>query len=485
MIAIGVELLTGTYRATSGDDLANTGHDQPGEWPPSPARLMSALVAADGTGSRTHVTSGKELSSLETAGDPLILADPTEMVVISPQIGRYVVDNKLANVGDRVHEYAGRLSTLVRPGVRLSPKTPRIWYLWPDLQIEDQKFDFLVARAARVGYLGCADSPVRLQVLKEAPNEQSLAQWKPLEPRYKDRKSVMLPVAYKGFVKDLDGLFDKFSAGEVVRRAWIPGVRRWYGTPEANTFLESPQAVWLRFQRPIPGRWALDVVTALRRATFELYDLYSDDQGGGIPKVLSGHGFSGSGYEHVSWFALPDAGNKYSTGLLYGAAACFPPGTPPEVVGGVKKALRHLDTLVTSRGRSVSVSLYDGAQRPFTANPKRWCSSSARWVSVTPVVHERWGRIDINVINEWCRFAGLPEVISFQSTPVPLVTGGLHLKPHEVHRSSEDRHPFSHMIIEFGQEVCGPVLLGRSRHFGMGLFCPLDSSNSSKEDRNG
>jgi CRISPR-associated protein Csb2 len=39
------------------------------------------------------------------------------------------------------------------------------------------------------------------------------------------------------------------------------------------------------------------------------------------------------------------------------------------------------------------------------------------------------------------------------------------------------------MIIEFGQRVAGPVLLGRSRHFGMGLFCPLDSIGSSEEGK--
>jgi CRISPR-associated protein Csb2 len=480
VIAIGVELLAGTYRATSGDDFAATAHDQPGEWPPSPARLVSALVAADGTGDRTHVTSGDELRILERAGDPLILADPVEMVVTSRQNERYVVVDQLAAAGRHVHEYPGRVSALVRPGARLSPKTPRIWYLWPHLQTGDEVFNSLVARAARVGYLGCADSPVRLRVLSEAPDEQSLAQWK---PGCTNGEGVTLPVAYEGFVNDLDNLFERFSRGEMVRRAWMRGVHQTYGTSESNIVHESPQVVWLAFERSVPGRWALDINIALRRATFELYDRHTNTESEGIPGVLSGHGFSGSGYEHVSWFTLPDAGYGYSTGRLHGAGVCFPMGTDPKVIVGVKRALGHLDTLVTSDHRSVSVHLNDGSQRPVAADPRRWCRSSARWASVTPVVHERWGKIDLDVINEWCRHAGLPEAISFRSAPAPLVRGGLLLEPHEVHRSSSDRHPYSHMIIEFGQRVAGPVLLGRSRHFGMGLFCPLDSIGSSEEGK--
>ena len=47
MLAIAVEFLHGTFRGDP-DGTANTGRLQRGEWPPSPARLLAALVAADG-----------------------------------------------------------------------------------------------------------------------------------------------------------------------------------------------------------------------------------------------------------------------------------------------------------------------------------------------------------------------------------------------------------------------------------------------------
>ena len=49
VLAIEVELLHGTFRGDP-DGTANTGGLTRGEWPPAPARLFSAMVAADGTG---------------------------------------------------------------------------------------------------------------------------------------------------------------------------------------------------------------------------------------------------------------------------------------------------------------------------------------------------------------------------------------------------------------------------------------------------
>jgi CRISPR-associated protein Csb2 len=46
MLAITVTLLHGTIRAGSPDDTILAGGEPTGEWPPSPARLFSALVAA-------------------------------------------------------------------------------------------------------------------------------------------------------------------------------------------------------------------------------------------------------------------------------------------------------------------------------------------------------------------------------------------------------------------------------------------------------
>lgn len=474
MLAIGVELLAETLRATSADDLAATGDSDPGEWPPSPARLFAAFVAADGTGDRQRVTTGGELRLLEQAAPPRILADGASDVARSVLRTRFVVKNRRKRKNEKqiAQEYPARAADMVRPGTRMSPRTPRLWFTWPDLQIGEVELAALRARAARIGYLGCSDSPVRVQVRTEMPDEQTLATWEPGGEEGADR--VALPVTYPGFLDALDDHFARFTSGESVRRIWMASVRRWYSTGSADTEPLKPAVVWLRFENPLPGRQALAVAEALRRATLELYDRWSAPEPGVLPPVLLGHGFTGTGYHHVHWLVLPDAGRRYARGRLHGAAVWFPPGTPAGVVAGVRRALGHLSELVTATGRSTLVRLYDGAARPLAASPRWWSGPARRWATVLPVVHERWGKLDIEQVRLWCRHAGLPDPDAFRSAPVPFVEGALTLRPEEVHRAGRERRPYSHLLLEFDTPVTGPVAIGRSRQFGMGLLLPID-----------
>jgi CRISPR-associated protein Csb2 len=471
MLAIGAELLAGSMRATSADDLAATGETDPGEWPPSPARLFAAFVAADGTGDRRHVTTGDELSVLERAGEPVILADRCDVVARSTLWPRFVVVD--ARAKESVQDYPARSATEVRPGTRISPRTPRVWFTWPELEIGPRELKDLQTRAARIGYLGCADSPVRIRVQTEAPAEDTLARWVPSDATAPER--VALPIVYDGYLEVLDGAFERFSRGEATRRAWLASVRRWYATDPAASDDATPSTVWLRFESPLPGRQALAVADALRRATLELYDRWSAPVPGDLPGVLTGHGFSGTGYQHVHWLVLPDVGHRHASGRLHGAAVWFPPGTAREVVAGVRSALGHLSELVTATGRVTRVRLYDGARRPVAATPQRWTGPASRWASALPVVHERWGKMDAEQVSAWCRHGGLPDPVAFRSAVVAFVDGGVALRPHEVHRAGRERRPYSHLLVEFAEPVTGPIMLGRSRQFGLGLLCPLDS----------
>ena len=91
MLAISVELLHGTFRGDP-DGTANTGGLTRGEWPPAPARLLAALVAADGTRGRCTVTDGSELKWFEQLLAPVIHAHARPChQVLRP---RYVVEHK-------------------------------------------------------------------------------------------------------------------------------------------------------------------------------------------------------------------------------------------------------------------------------------------------------------------------------------------------------------------------------------------------------
>lgn len=476
MLAVTVEFLHGSVRASAADDIALAGETAAsGEWPPSPARLFAAFVAADGTGPRCHVTDGSELVELEGAGAPKIYADPTDRVLASPLRGRFVVADELyVNPQTRqtgaVQEYVGRTAALVRPGTRLAPETPRVIYVWPELDLSAEHYKALSARAARIGYVGCADSPMRVTVHRVMPSDApDAAGWEP------DRTgTVALPVPYPGLIDELDAAFARWEAGEQIRKAWLQSKRTWYRLPgPRHVAADAPTVLWLRVTPAVSGRRVLAVTQTLRRAVLDLYQRFVAKDGD-LPFVLHGHGFTEASYQHAHWLALPDIGGAYSRGRIYGCAIWLPPGTPPDVVEGVRTSIWHLKELV-GQGLELRIEPHAGQEKPWATNPARWTGPSRRWVSAFPVVHERWQKSgpDLGEIARWCEHAGVTTPpVAFRMSRVPLMSGAVSLAPIEVHRRDGERRPYCHLEIEFAEQVTGPIALGRARQFGLGLMAP-------------
>ena len=470
MLAIAVDLLHGTIRAASADDLGLTGRDDPGDWPPSPARLFSALVAAGGTGRNSILGDGTELRILETADPPVIYADDRAEVLASRQEERFVVIDALEKASN-VHEYPARKAKLVRPGTRLCPRRPRVVYVWEDLEADAAALSRIEARAHRIGYFGCSDSPVRVTVSSELPAGLSPAQWLP-----NAAGSALLPVPYRGLLDDLDDAFTRWSEGEPVRRAWNPPELMSYMSPsDVGTDDRSSIVLWLRFGEAVPGRLVRSVTESLKAATLSLYQEYVSGPAGEPPPILHGHGFEGAtGFQLAWWIGLPDVGQRNSRGRLHGAAVVLPPGTAPDTVEGVRTALWHLSELRLPGGRIIPVHGYAGERRPWAIVPDRWSRPARWWVSVTPVVHER--RRDHGPTREdvesWCAHAGFPAPTAFRCSPVPLLPGGLALQPFDVYHSDGSRRPFCHLELVFDRPVSGPMALGRMRQLGLGLMAP-------------
>ena len=165
MLAVSVEFLHGTFRGDP-DGTANTGRLTRGEWPPAPFRLFAALVAADGTRERCTVTDGAELEWFERLPPPVIHAHAQPWH--QPLTPRYVVRHEGTASKSTHQEYVGRAGVLHRPGVRVTPRHPHVVYSWNESPPEVM-LDALRRRAARIGYLGAADSPVRVHVMTRMP----------------------------------------------------------------------------------------------------------------------------------------------------------------------------------------------------------------------------------------------------------------------------------------------------------------------------
>jgi len=474
MLAIEVEFLHGTYRAASAEDLALAGTEVGSpEWPPSPARLYSALVAGGGTGEHSlDALPGDSagLGLLEGEIPFIYAAGKAHRADIGLERRYVVVDEK---DGGWVQNYPARKSQEVRPGARISLARPIVRFEWPDLEPTDEELADLRLRCARIGYLGCSDSPVRVTVTTE-PAAVVESKWRP-DPT----GDVFLPTPWEGFLEALDTAFEQWTGGAPARRSWIPNTLVTYADPdsapdEAGT---GHQGLWIRFERPVSYRLVRVVAEALRAAVLQ----HLDDFVGGpeaVPAVIHGHGDLD---DHAYWVPLPWVGAPHADGRIMGACVLLPAHTSDATLAAVREAVARVTTLARGSVFTTGATLFDGSRRPWSAHPARWRGPARRWASAFPVVHERFtgGSLQPEEFRRWCRFAGLPDsvdVVAVRSTGVPLVPGAQRLTAEQVRRRAGDHRPFSHIEVVFDAPVRGPLLIGSMRHFGLGLMVPVEGS---------
>ena len=466
MLSISVELLHGTFRGDP-DGTANTGRLTRGEWPPSPARLFAAFVAADGTGEACRVTDGTELEWFEQLPPPVIHADPQPFH--QPLQPRYVVQHGGRPADGSHHEHVGRSGSLSRGGVRVAPRSPRVVYSWERQKPEDVILDALRLRAARVGYLGSADSPVRVRVTTGMPPSPVAS-----DAFVPDREGDMvINVTRTGDISRWDHLYEQWTVrGASVSRSQSPALT--HPSRYRSPLSDEPQdmgevAAWLRLGAAVSGRRVAAVTALFKEAVLSQHQRLH----GTPPPVLHGHGFSGTGYELARYLALPDVGYRRSQGRIHGLALWLPPGCDSMVRRMARDAARSVP-LLRGRGVEVAVAPRDDEERPVAAHPDRWLRSSRGWATAVPAIHERRRPLDLAEVSRWCRHAGLPDPVAFRSSRTPLASGALDLAPVEVNRPGRPALPYSHVELWFEQAIPGPVVIGSGRQRGFGLCVPLD-----------
>ena len=465
MLTIGVEFLHGTFRGDP-DGTAVTGGLTRGEWPPSPARLFAAFVAAHGSGPASTIAGGEELEWLEGLPAPVIHAQPDPWhQVLQP---RFVVKQRDRPAKKTHQEYVAREGALHRPGVRVAPGNPCVVYRWDTQTPSQGTLKALRRRAARVGYLGASDSPVRVRVATEAPCASPREVFVP-DPQ----GDVQIRVAQPGDMHLLDRMYDLWrKRGASVTRSQFPALLHWanYRSPGGADLLDRGQVVaWLRLYPAVSGR-RVSVVTGLfKDAVLSRHQ----HMHGEPPDILHGHGFTQSGYDLARYLALPDAGFARSRGRIHGLALWLPPGSDRVLRQKARDAAVAIDALVGS-GVETNIEARGDEDRPWAANPRRWLGPALTWVSVIPVIHERRGVRGLSEAVRWCRHAGLPDPVGFRSSRTPLVPGAVDLAPVEVNRPGRPALPYSHAEIRFAEPVMGPVVVGAGRQRGFGLCIPVD-----------
>ncbi len=479
MLAVSVEFLHGTFRGDP-DGTANTGGLTRGEWPPAPARLFSAFVAADGTRDACRVTDGSELNWLEALPAPEIYAEeaPTtrslEPRFVVRHTGKFAV-NATTRQLDVHQEYVGRKGAEVRPGVRISLRDPRVVYKWEDASAPDRVLKSLRLRAARIGYLGAADSPVRVRVWEKPPVDST--------PRDRffpdDEGDHVICVPRSGDLELLDGWFDQWTErGASVGRGQFPALRHEvrYRAPSSQVSDQGGRVVaWLSIRPAVSGRRVRELTARFKDSVLSRYEaLYGEP-----PAVLTGHGFESPGYEIARYLALPDVGFPRSGGQIHGLALWTPPGWDPRLARRAGDAARAIWRI---QGATVDVRVqpYDRLDPRVASSPRRWLQRANGWATAFPAIHERRKTLDLDELRRWCAHAGLPAPSHFRTHRKPLIRGAVDLAPVEVNRPGRPGLPYSHLEIWFPEPVRGPVVVGSGRQRGFGLCVPiLDSSTPS------
>lgn len=461
MLAIELELLTGRYAATRHDDRER------GEWPPHPARLVYALVA----------TAGADRSTEEEAGLEWLCAQQPPAIAFSDAWPRtvataFVPVNDRAEPDKRKPAAAGTLPRVRQPRTFpvVVPESSTVTYVWRDAEPDAQIRTTLGALARRLVYVGHSSSLVRAAVI-----ERALAPT--LVPGRGER---LLRVPSGGLLRVLDDALARYEATGV--RGPLPADYTLYGVPDreqepGRRSVFGELVVLRRVHGPrLPIAAAEQVAARLRAAVLQLVP-------DPVPEAISGHDGDGSPLErpHVAFVALPDVAHPHASGSLLGVAVVLPREVAERTRAQLLAALRNLSTLRISS--SVAWTLEPArvdSERPWprALEPWTWTAPARRYATATPIELDRYvdDRLGVEaeaVVAASAEHIGLPRPTRISLSPVSAFAGGGHAR--DIRRLRDrPRRPLVHAILDFAEDVEGPVLLGSGRYRGLGLCRPLD-----------
>ena len=191
-----------------------------------------------------------------------------------------------------------------------------------------------------------------------------------------------------------------------------------------------------------------------------------------LPPMLSGV-LNGERYQgpHLGWVALTNVGHRHADGSILGYAALLPSTASDEELARHRLTLSALSALSGPAGRPMRFRLADEPPR-LTLKPSRWIGPSCVWRTATPVVWEQFPRRGRHerIIQRMCDHVGLPEPASSRYGDKTALAGAFEARRYGARRYRGSY--ISHLKLTFNEPVYGPIVLGRGRYFGLGLFGP-------------
>ncbi len=467
MTALGIHFLRGCA-------VSSTMTRQHPEWPPHPGRVFMAMAAAH------FETNGDEeersaLQWIEQQSAPSIKASPGFERAASR--GRGPVETYVP-VNDK-HGGIGARSRQARafPTVRLQDE--RVYLVWDEEAPSSIRIalDRLSSKVTRVGH---SSSLVQMWLVDNSETVQT--NWIPDSFASEQRLRVPEP-------STLSNLQAAFARSE------RPRLTRWQGYRSAsqvqelvtNSSIFDPRLiVFEKFEgRTLGLESTLQLTGALRNAAMRALPE------GESPEWLSGHAANRAPTTepHVSFFPLPFVDAPFADGHILGLAMAVPRSVSDEQAKAVIGPL--LFDLDSGDERTIRLWRNDGLwewrlqretrDRPPTAlRSITWTEASCLWASVTPVVlhhypkRSRDGDVE-RIVDEAFASAGLPKPKALEVNAASLFEGAPHARsmPEFGEGGGGLCRYQTHVVVRFERPVRGPVLVGRGRFRGYGLFRPI------------
>jgi CRISPR-associated protein Csb2 len=505
MLTLGIRYLNGFVAASHGT------HERV-EWPPHPARVFMAMVAA-------HYQSGAEPAERETllwlekqpppeihAPEALPCAVVHQYVPVNDDSSQYSWDSqkKKAKFYQEIRDTDLRRNRQDRAFARASLAEDTAFLHWQEAEPPPAIREALVALCAKVTRIGHSSSLVQVW-LADSPSGD-LPRWLPDD----ERATQHLRVAVPGMLAALDEDFQlrseraRNTADESKSRSPVAGKRplaeHGYAlaehsapAPPRSGSVFSPHLAVFTLEREDGPYRSLDLACTL--ALTDQWRKAIASQANDLPpeaqSLLSGHAPDQSPLQtaHVAFLPLGFVGHPHATGHLPGVALALPANLPPDVRRDVLRVAARVCEQGLKLGRLgawkvdpciMASPLETLRASTWTAHP----NGATQWSTVTPIAFDQHpkARDKAGYLNEvaamirdGCERIGLPRPREVIPTPVSAHLGA---PPAPAFRrlrrkdGSERRH--THAILVFDPRVCGPVLIGAGRYRGYGLCRPVE-----------
>lgn len=444
------------------------------EWPPSPMRLFSALVAGS---SPLEDRDREALVWLEKQPAPIISApDPVE----TPGVVTWVPSNNL----ETVDGVAGIRTDKLAAPLRVPPDSA-VQFSWPISRKDSAEADGVIRLAGRLHTLGWGlDAAMAVASLEEKAatplGDDRL--YSPLRLASGSGLRVPVPGSLNSLEEAYEVAMSRVSGGQILDR---PGITR-FATWDYGTLAEAPS--WLAYHLRNDdgdaiafGPDRLKVLAGMVRHAAAMAAERADVPRAWIDQAILGHNREPKA-ARVSVLPLATIGHRHSDGLFRRVLLRFPGPTHLHAMATQLPLLPLNPQYPEDREEAACLEPLTTGGRlldRFTGSGRVWCSTSPVLLPGYDVHRAERGNEQkrvaraIDLVKRGLQHAGIETPCDIEISRLsawPGISRSTLWNP----RDKLAKYPRWHARITFKTPFAGPWALGAGRHTGFGVMAMPD-----------